>query len=755
MTELFRIECDELPHEAKVVSIEGTEAISRPYGFTVHVATPGEEECAFDPGSIVGKAAKLVFLDDDGAERSHVHGVLASAELVHEIPSHALYEFVLVPRFWLASLGRHSRVFVDESIPDIVEKLLKKAKLKSPDDYELRLVKKYAKRDHVCQYGESNLDFISRWMEHEGMYYFFEQGDKREKLIITDDKSKQEKLDSQPLRYFPLVGDQPTAHEALYTFRCRTVSLPQKVKLTDYDYLRPETELKAEAPAADLGTDELSLHGENFVSDDVGKRLAKVRAEELLARQVVFNGSGHAFEVRSGYKFKLEDHPRSSLNQEYMVLEIHHRGVQTGGGFDGLGASERAGYRVELKAIAADTQFRPERKTPAPRIYGLEVGIVDGPADDDHAQLDDHGRYFVKIKFDESDLKDGKASTRVRMAQPHAGNPEGFHFPLRKHTEVLLSFLGGDPDRPVIVGAVPNATNPSMVTKDNATQNVLHTGGDTRIEIEDDKDKQYIDITTPPKKSALHLGAENKTFKHNLVLTTDGKGLIHTGDDHEITVDGNQKETIKKNLTEEFQGDQTTHVTGARKETIDKGETRTVSQGVKETITGGVTRTIDGGTKDTIAGGETRTITGDVTETIAGALKQTITGGLQVTTPQDVKITAAAGITMIAPAGTKIIAPGGHTLIAPGGQTTVDSFFQKLGGALNEVFQLKSTVVAMKHDVVALATAVNGIKIEANLVKMERTTVRSQNTPLDLKQANNVVSSAAIGLYMKAILIVS
>src|SRR5262249_29718538 len=118
-------------------------------------------------------------------------------------------------------------------------------------------------------------------------------------------------------------------------------------------------------------------------------------------------------------------------------------------------------YHVEVKAIPADTQFRALRVTAWPRIYGYENGTVCGPADSDYAQIDDQGRYNVKFKFDESDLKNGKASTFVRMMQPHGGNPEGFHFPLRKGTEIVFSFLGGDPDRPVIAGVVPDTTNPS------------------------------------------------------------------------------------------------------------------------------------------------------------------------------------------------------------------------------------------------------------------------------------------------------
>src|SRR5262249_48785269 len=128
-------------------------------------------------------------------------------------------------------------------------------------------------------------------------------------------------------------------------------------------------------------------------------------------------------------------------------------------------------YRAEIVAIPSTVPFRPERRTPRPRIYGVEVALVDGPADSPYAQIDANGRYKVKIQFDESTLSLGNASTWVRMLQPHGGNPEGFHFPLRKDTEVMLLFQGGDPDRPFITGVAPNAVKPSPVVEANLTQN--------------------------------------------------------------------------------------------------------------------------------------------------------------------------------------------------------------------------------------------------------------------------------------------
>ena len=206
---------------------------------------------------------------------------------------------------------------------------------------------------------------------------------------------------------------------------------------------------------SNLGLGDICVYGGRFFTPDDGKRLAKIRAEELLARQVVHRGTGTAFYLRTGYFFTLEDHPRSDFNQDYLVTDVEHIGNQS---ISDPALRALAGidtdkvYTVAVKAIPSKVQFRPESMTAWPRIYGSENGTICGPADSDYAQIDDQGRYNVKFKFDESDLKNGKASTFVRMMQPHGGNPEGFHFPLRKGTEVIFTFLGGDPDRPVICG---------------------------------------------------------------------------------------------------------------------------------------------------------------------------------------------------------------------------------------------------------------------------------------------------------------
>jgi type VI secretion system secreted protein VgrG len=601
-SELFKITSSALPDKARVAAFRGTEGISRPYQFDVFVHL-GVEGQSLELGDAIGAKAKLEIDRADGRPPFVVHGILAAFELVHEVGDRSLFHAVLVPQLWGLTQTFHSRIFTNKSVPDIVKDVLEDSGLSS-DDYALKLAADYKPQEHVCQYGESNFDFISRWMEREGLYYYFEQGDSAEKLIITDNKSFQHPLPDKNVTFWAVSGHDGSSREALHTFTCKHRALPASIKLKDYDYTKPTLDVSGTATVTKTGLGEISVYGGRFFSPDEGKRLAKLRAEELLARQVVYRATGTALYMRSGYLFTLEDHPRAAFDIEYLVTDVEHVGNQS---IDDADMQARTGidsekvYVVEVQAIPASIQFRAESKTAWPRVDGFENGTICGPAETDYAQIDSHGRYNVKFKFDESDLKDGKASTWVRMMQPHGGSPEGFHFPLRKGTEVMFTFLGGDPDRPVIAGVVPNTHNPSSVTEANHTKNVIQTGGLNRFELEDKKGSERITLQTPHTNTMIRMGSANDD--HNLIVRTDGMTLLDAGQDWDVKVGGVLDEDVKHSVTENYHDIQTTNIALGRTETI---------------AAGGLTQDITGEFKQTIKPGGSQTVTGEYLHKVTG-----------------------------------------------------------------------------------------------------------------------------------------
>ena len=649
MDDVYTVTTDAFPTAPRVVSFRGVETISKPYRFELFVQLAADDAKSLVLADVVGKTATLA-IHADRTEGLKFHGILTTVEMLHAHMGFALFRAVLEPRLVRLKHSFHSRIFTNQSIPDIITAVLQENGL-AGSDFALQLTGSYAPEEHVCEYHETDFDFVSRWLEHLGMYYFFDHTGEQEKLVIADDKSAHTDLPTAAVRYFPSAFGDTSSAPAMETFRCKASALPASVKLKDYDYTKPALDVSASAPVASNGVGEIAVYGARFFTPSDAQSFAKLRAEEMLARQLEHPGSSTIL-LRAGYQFTLDEHPIDSLNVKYLATEVEHHGNLVGDSPDLQRRIEIAYpdvYRCNVTAIPQKTQFRPARVTAWPRIYGLENGVIDGAADSDYAQIDDHGRYCVKFLFDESPLKDGKASTWVRMMQPHGGGIEGFHFPLRKGTEVVLSFLGGDPDRPVIAGVVNNTTTPSPITSGNNTRNVIQTGGRNRLEIEDKEGQERVSFSSPHKNSYIRFGAPNDSAEMH--LNTDGSGIVHTK--------GNLTVNVDTDLTEMILG--TTHQTYSKPQTISTTATRddTVTGLVHEIFTSGHTLEVTGARQITTTGALTDHVTtvttqnydgahllttGARTDHVKGTLNQEVDGAVTIKAPS-VTFNVVGGVT--------------------------------------------------------------------------------------------------------------
>ncbi|MCC6522738.1 MAG: type VI secretion system tip protein VgrG [Polyangiaceae bacterium] len=520
----------------RVVAFRGTEIVSQPYCIDVWFTTREPVELA----AAIATSASLVLRRDDASGMT-LHGLCASLELLAQTPELVLYHACLRPRLWQLGLTEHSNAFTKKTAPDIIKAVLEASGL-GGEDFELRLAGDYPVEELVVQYRESNLAFLERWMEHEGLYYYFEHPEdgSAEKLVIVDAKSAHEPLVDRALPYRPAFGADQSAGECFDSFTVLQSALVGRVNVLDYDYLKPALELSAGADVTARGFGVQNEHGARFFDPTQGSRYAKLRAEELACRETLYHAVGNALGLRSGYTVTLDEHPSDEHNVEYLALEVHHHGNLLGQGEAQLFGrylepKYAEVYRVEMTAVTASTQYRAPRATPWPRVWGYENGIVDGEAESEYAQIDDAGRYLVKFGFDESEPGAGKASTFVRMKQPHGGTTEGFHFPLRKGTEVVFTFLGGDPDRPVIAGVVPNAEKPSPITAANHTKNMIRTGGGNHLTIDDNQGAEFIHLFTP-KLTELFMGGptcdeDGETQRHQLGAPPEGQATACTTQD--------------------------------------------------------------------------------------------------------------------------------------------------------------------------------------------------------------------------------
>lgn len=729
-SDVFSLVSEHLPAGVRVLSFRGQEAISRLYRFEILFVVPHAESADFELTAALLQPGTLNIHREDGSRRAWWHGVFASVEHLNDYADDTLYRAVLVPRLFLLSLARRHRAWVKDTAPDKIPEIIQAVvREHGIDEVEAPLQRSYRQMLQVVQYAETDLDFIARWMEREGLYFYFTQGEDKETFVFTDSKDRHPNERAQ-VRYYPTADTDQGQAESMEVFRARTAATPLIAQARDYDDQQVEVQWGA-MPVSAFGKGTMAQWGEGITSDESGERAAGIRGGEAYSRAVRFHGRGRLFDLRPGYYFDLEDHPRGAYNTRFLCVELEHEGNQFAAFpaiAKALGLSAPRTYKVELQAVEGRVQFRAPRRTPTPRVYGVETAFVDGPADSAYAQIDEQGRYRVKMHFDEGPLADGKASLWVRMLQPHGGDHEGFHFPLRKGTEVMLVFLGGDPDRPVIAGTAPNPKTPSPVTSDNHTQNVVQTGGLNRIEMEDLDGAQYIDISTPPKKTHIHLGAHHGAHKHNWIVKTDGNGLVHTGGDEDVFVGGKLTEHAVGLVTETYDDnhdttvalDQTTTIGLNQTNTIGLDQTNTI--GLNQTTTVGLdqTTTIGANQNNTIGASQNNKIAGDQTSLIGGSQMQmigsnqvTLLGGNQVSLIGGSQTQlVGGGHTSIFSGGGTVISPPGYTIIAPGGYKVVGASWFKTAAYSGEAIGAKISFYGAKTDI-------GGIKMDLCVAKID------------------------------------
>lgn len=506
MPAVFTLKCEKL-NDAIFVGFRGKEQISRPYEYAFFFTVPAGGSVR----ALVGERATISGDRGDDSTPLTIHGVIANVRLLHQAGERALYCGLLVPRLWLLRHFWRSYVFTGKTLKQFLTETLEDGGLNG-SDFRFKIQDDaHAEEEFVTQYRESHLDFFHRWLEREGLYYFFEHDPdgQSEVLVLVEDKSANVPFaGGGRVRYFPVTGEDVSAPAGLHHLESDVSWLPKSVTIADYDYANPAVSLKSDSDVTATGIGAIREYGYRaFVEGDL-KRLALVKAQAIGCREATLNATGDAIGPRAGFRFAIDDRPED-IEEEWLAVEVELSGSVAGwteemGRLTGL--TTRDVFKMKVFGVPSSVQYRQPQTTPWPRIYGLENGVVSGEAESPYAQLDADGRYLVRFEFDTSDLPDAKVSTRVRMLQPHGGTTEGMHFPLRKGTEVMIAFLGGDPDRPFIAGVVPNAHKPSVIGQRNNTQNIIRTGSNNQIVMEDEQGKEFIFMHSPNQSSGIYMG---------------------------------------------------------------------------------------------------------------------------------------------------------------------------------------------------------------------------------------------------------
>lgn len=510
----FEFNRNDLPG-LRVIRFTGHEEVSRLFRFEITLVG---DTADIDFDAVLNAGATLRIWSRDHATSVAYRGMVAEFGQEGRVDNYHFYRLVLVPRLWRLNLNRLNEVYLDDKrIPELIEAILARNGLRGPDvQIPAKESQHYRQRSFICQYEESDLAFISRWMEQEGMYYFFEHEDESasgEVLQIIDDKKAQPEK-SVTLRYTPPENVQTSMQDTCVTaFTRRKTHVPGSVLVQDFNFRKASLgdDLKTEKTVAGGRSGVYMYYGDNLRSEPDTEYMAKVRAEALSCRQTLYSGTAPAIGVRSGRYVEITHHFRDDFNGKYWVTRVEHEGSQTGvvlaGQTTGYNDGEHGSlYVARFTAIEASVQFRPERSTPRPVISGVLNAIIDSEGSGDEAELNEYGQYKVQLLYDYSKKEANKGSSWLRMATPYAGYDNGMHFPLLKGTEVLIAFVGGDPDQPVILAAVPNSETPNIVRNVNAYCNGIRTASGNVLNMVDKPGRELVSLYSPQKNSFLYIG---------------------------------------------------------------------------------------------------------------------------------------------------------------------------------------------------------------------------------------------------------
>lgn len=653
------------PGDLLVISFEAQEELSRPY--TVDVTTAIHPDVEVDAPGLVGQKAVLTIHLADGSDRP-IHGIVSKVETWDEggnQPTRRRLRLRIVPALWKLGQVRNSRIFQHKSIPKIVKEVLDEHEVEHGED----LSGSYADREYVVQYDESDLGFVSRLLEEAGIFFFFELAADADKVVLADANSSCPTLEGDPIA-FREPSAMAASGEHLDHFSARLEVRPGAVTLRDFNYLTPAVDLTADVESdrdADL---EVYEFPGGYGDGGAGKALAKVRLQEARAGAEVFAGSGLPRRLSAGTRFELAEHPVEALNEKYLLLSVRHRGHQPeviAAGTAGEGGQPER-YRCDLTAIRSSVPFRPARLTERPVIAGPQTAVVVGPSGDE-IHTDQHGRIRVQFHWDRLGKKDDKSSCWIRVSQSWAGPGWGALYLPRIGQEVVVEFLEGDPDRPIVTGAVYNGMNPPPITlPDEKTKSTLRSAsspgsdGSNELRFEDAKGSEEVYLHA---QKDLRIVVENdKTQKigANEQLAVGGDRSRDVSGNQSMKVGGNDTTTVGANQSLQVGGNRTTTVAGSHTETV--GGDQSVSVGGAHTLTVALA------SAETIGAAKVLTVGGAYAVNVGAAMNELV-GGLKSEEVGGAKIEVVGAKRSETVAGSRTLTVGGDLSETVGGKRTV------------------------------------------------------------------------------------
>jgi type VI secretion system secreted protein VgrG len=525
-------------------ALSGEEGISRLFRFDLELLSVSE---SIDFNAIVGQNVTVRLTLASGNDR-YFNGFISRFSQGGRDRDLISYHAEMVPWLWFLTRTSDCRIFQNKKVPDIVKQIFDEMNFK---DYKLQLYGDVLEREYCVQYRETDFNFISRLLEEEGIFYFFEHQDGVHTLILANDPIEHKPCPDQPQgRYEGSSGGAAQEDDIILEWRAQQEMRPGVYAQADYNFEQPSQPLQASVTGN--GSYEIfDYHPGEYRKAPEGDGLVRTRLQEMEGPTLVAHGSSDCRAFTSGYRFELTEHYRSDMNQAWVLTALRHTASQPGDFRSGSSQADLH-YQNYFECIPYSTPYRPARVTPHPVVQGSQTAVVVGPAGEE-IFTDKYGRVKVQFHWDRKGEKDENSSCWIRVAQNWAGKKWGAMFIPRIGQEVIVDFLEGDPDQPIITGRVYNAEQvtpyklPDEKTKSTIKSNSSKGGGGyNELRFEDAKGKEQIFIHAERNQDIR--------IMNNLYETVGAASHRKVGKDHIEEIDGDLHLAVKGDQNEKVDG---------------------------------------------------------------------------------------------------------------------------------------------------------------------------------------------------------
>lgn len=540
----FTLTVEALPESSFVVTeFDGQEHLSQPYNFTVSLASKKDDWSAQDT---VDKTACLTIWQDGQIQRK-IHGVISAFTQGDTGHHFTAYSLQLSPALERLSLRHNCRIFQQMDVAEIISILLQEMAI---ENYAFSIKQPLAKRDYCVQYRESDLAFVERLAAEEGLFYFFVQHQDKHEVVFCDDAQALPEI-LTPLPYNGTAGGYRKVAQAI-SFSLQSKMNSAQVQLQNYSFKKPGYPFLQKQHQQGVTFQRQDYQHFDFpgryIDDSQGQKFAQTRQQLLNRDSITARQQSNQPKLYSGLKFHLAQHPNPSCNRDWQVIGINHHGSQPQA-LDQAGTVGQTHYYNHAQLIPADRQWKAQLQT-KPCIDGPQIALVTGP-EGEEIYCDEDGRVKVQFPWDRYANSDEQASCWIRVAQGWAGPQYGSMALPRIGHEVIVSFVEGDPDQPIITGRTYHSTNPVPYSlPENKTRTVLRTQshqgeGYNELRLEDEAGQEEIYWHAQKDLNQQVLSDHAMHVKNDFHRHIEQHHYNHVKGEQHHTVDGNQHQHVK------------------------------------------------------------------------------------------------------------------------------------------------------------------------------------------------------------------